>query len=942
MSAPVAMGTIDTALPDNPTPYEEFSEWVNKHCTPGRLRPEWPKEVKDGAPRVPSMKEAFFVRPADQKKYWTNGKIAEIINDVTTAKQLPAPRAIQRSYIQTFSTLVTACLVPYLNMFVTYQIDDSRMPLSHFPPEWDIKNEMHNSLFGQLKKYQWKFFPQIFDVNMVKSCLDERIILPIEKCERIIIHEDDRHFASTVFRIEVEQSCHHFTSNVYCPFHISSISPLFLDESTALMVTVLQNDERKPSATPNVFALKVYDRETESDQFQREYAALNLLQNRNRNVISFFASFVQGDSSNIIEEYANGGNLWAFFENHDPPANPEDILAFWNSMFKILKGVQTIHSIEMAPRVGAAYFCIHGDLKLDNILRHKAQGSSSNFCFEPKIADFGNADVPKLRSDGEEMGRNQECDPAYSAPERNRTARFLWRSPMSVSRAIDIFSLGCIFTEACVWAVHGCDAFEKFFNKRSADTSPALKDAGYEGCFYDFKDGECNIISYVLDVLKTISGMEVVYLQHRITAKVARIVLQSMLMPNARDRDTIEVLISRFASILEDTKIQAACPKKASVPVPASSRTTSSPELLGSQHTSLTPRIMPQLDCSDTSSGPLGIGFVTDRATSPRQALASATFSIRKDWKRLFFSERIEPTELPSLSVDQVLEYRDKMQNTYGRRNPDAAVKRIVKKLQKYLDNRDQIFFLDDSRSMEKHREDVERTFEALGWIAEGIDDDGIDLFFGDPGSKKLQSGNSRELLEELKKHKYSPTSSNMVKSRLSHLVETELRERLVKLRQTHRRRSLLRLHRRKMPRINVFVFTDGNWVGDMDHTKAAGVDEPVRDLMDMIKELGLSQQDVTIQFVRFGNDKDGIQRLQYLDNFADNTELGNDLVDTEPANGNVYKMFMSSLDREIDLQVTNPLEGYDTEINSSNQTWYTAQESLSRVGSMGRDLEMV
>ena len=43
----------------------------------------------------------------------------------------------------------------------------------------------------------------------------------------------------------------------------------------------------------------------------------------------------------------------------------------------------------------------------------------------------------------------------------------------------------------------------------------------------------------------------------------------------------------------------------------------------------------------------------------------------------------------------------------------------------------------------------------------------------------------------------------------------------------------------------------------------------PIEKLMGRILELGLPRTHVMIQFIRFGDDPDGISHLRYLDNFG-------------------------------------------------------------------------
>jgi len=64
-------------------------------------------------------------------------------------------------------------------------------------------------------------------------------------------------------------------------------------------------------------------------------------------VIGFYGSYRQGISYNVILEYANKGTLEEYFRVTAPPVKGEDIINFWTGLFKIIKGLKSIHDIEL-------------------------------------------------------------------------------------------------------------------------------------------------------------------------------------------------------------------------------------------------------------------------------------------------------------------------------------------------------------------------------------------------------------------------------------------------------------------------------------------------------------------------------------------------------------------------------------------------------------------
>lgn len=91
-----------------------------------------------------------------------------------------------------------------------------------------------------------------------------------------------------------------------------------------------------------------------------------------------------------------------------------------------------------------------------------------------------------------------------------------------------------------------------------------------------------------------------------------------------------------------------------------------------------------------------------------------------------------------------------------------------------------------------------------------------------------------------------------------------------------------------------VFVLTNGLW---STHSDAK---EPLTRLVQTLSAWKKPSNQVGVQFIRFGDDPDGRQRLEKLD---DLTDLEMDLVDVEPwLDGNVWKMLLGSINKDFDF----------------------------------------
>jgi hypothetical protein len=61
------------------------------------------------------------------------------------------------------------------------------------------------------------------------------------------------------------------------------------------------------------------------------------------------------------------------------------------------------------------------------------------------------------------------------------------QSRLRANPSKDIWSLGCVFSEAAVWSVFGVEGLEKYRKQRTAATNviPKLRNTAYNGCFHD-------------------------------------------------------------------------------------------------------------------------------------------------------------------------------------------------------------------------------------------------------------------------------------------------------------------------------------------------------------------------------------------------------------------------------------------------------------------------
>lgn len=163
------------------------------------------------------------------------------------------------------------------------------------------------------------------------------------------------------------------------------------------------------------------------------------------------------------------------------------------------------------------------------------------------------------------------------------------------------------------------------------------------------------------------------------------------------------------------------------------------------------------------------------------------------------------------------------------------------------------------------HWKQVIKAVKALGYLVKHAELDGVDLFFTSSSTKPEKSGirESTTLVRSLEEHERTPAGGpcNM-ESSLGPILE-HVKSRVTKV-------SRFR-QQKKCRGINVYILTDAIWEGGTG--VQCGVEEPIKDLRRTMQALGKTRAAVFLQFIQFGDDTLGRERLRYLDE-----ELGKQL----------------------------------------------------------------
>jgi hypothetical protein len=209
-----------------------------------------------------------------------------------------------------------------------------------------------------------------------------------------------------------------------------------------------------------------------------------------------------------------------------------------------------------------------------------------------------------------------------------------------------------------------------------------------------------------------------------------------------------------------------------------------------------------------------------------------------------------------------------------------------------FLTEHRQIFLIDDSESMWPHWKDVQRVFEALAYLVKRMDPDGIELKFTNNCEHDSKGKDRKKLIRQFEKVR--PNGQCDMGIALSNIFPRYYEGQANK-------RSSWSPRVEQTPAVNIYILTDGVWSPGQGCLFT--IQELITRLAVNLSDTGRLQH-VGIEFIRFGDDEIGRQRLEHLDNDGlKQYDVPIDIVDTEPSTGNVFKMLLASTDKTWDLQ---------------------------------------
>lgn len=203
---------------------------------------------------------------------------------------------------------------------------------------------------------------------------------------------------------------------------------------------------------------------TNDKDYQVERDILDALRNiDHEHLIKVIAAFTWRGKKYLMFKLANGGNLRELWSSRDPD-NSKKLTAdavIWalGQMKGLVEAVSKLHTFDSHRNIR------HGDLKPENIVRFTGSNTRENERGLLQVADMG---LGKVRDHataliptktGDQLGTER-----YFSPELSQKKK-------AISRADDMWAIGCTFLEFIIWVLYGRDGYLTFFRCFSTSES---------------------------------------------------------------------------------------------------------------------------------------------------------------------------------------------------------------------------------------------------------------------------------------------------------------------------------------------------------------------------------------------------------------------------------------------------------------------------------------
>ncbi|KAK7995607.1 serine/threonine protein kinase [Apiospora arundinis] len=603
------------------------------------------------------------------------------------------------------------------------------------------------------------------------------------------------------------------------------------DDYCKTIVSKVRIDESCCDFEEKTVAFKMFQRYHESSAaFENEVNLFEKLPANSTDVIvKCLGSFKQNQKYVVILELAPGGNFKDFLSKTRKPKSRQELLQLWGTLISLLNALLHLHNLAPGSRTIG---CAHRDIKLENILVFpKSADHGREYDFSLKLTDFDTCTHIQAVSSTSDGVQNHDGGRTYCAPEASRIQERNEHELLTVPFKSDIWSLGAVFSEVIVWLAEGIEGIKAYETRRKQESSllPGFRGSGFEACFHDgVKRLKC-----VDEVHKEARGLLISL--DNITPLIQRLTETYMLVP-ADTRLDAKPLYQFFVNEIANLQPMS-LPRLHTIPAPPSER----PGTLGNlnrEAISAEPRIgsakehfpdpAPTQDVTNSTAGQPSES--QDTQETPDHQSQPDVVAVNKD------------PQLPQINVLAVNSWLDA-----GGRGTIPGMEGVLQE----LDGRDQLFVVDDSPSMRHHKDFLFHTSRALIAMATKVDPDRVEMVFTSNTSKFIKDrrplfgGGANHMVGKIRSHFDKPSAVNSTNMELK--MGQILSRVWCSLKPT-----------------SIYIMTDGVW--QPSTSPGGGVEGPLRNFVSRMVQRSRNREFVTLQFIQFGHDPAGAERLRYLD----------------------------------------------------------------------------
>ncbi|KAK5062484.1 hypothetical protein LTR84_004556 [Exophiala bonariae] len=405
-------------------------------------------------------------------------------------------------------------------------------------------------LAGKFDERQWAFCPATFDLSSTIAC-KRTTVLPICRREilstkggtallwQIAVQEEfigpslREQSAKSKFKDPKFGTCYQFVLKTFRDDHAA----YFKDECDAFwalrehdgMIKYL-GDFSHPNDSSCQFEQDIGLRRFNESGSIRDKATIERTDTT--------TEYIGRMSTNILLEWGEA-DLEDFFAERQPPVFKSEVAIFWKELFEVADALRRMHNF--TNKNGHQFDGWHADIKPDNILRVQSSFKLS----DPGFAKF----LPKKP--------NNKTQIAGGAPEWDLSQD----TGDPVPQAIDIWSLGCVFSVAATWIALGFQGILVYEKLREIAIKASLAAPRGEQSHHpqyrrhDKTRPEADYFHDGSDVLGAIDQWHTAVRQYvpssdTITPKVLDLVSKRMLLGNPENRISAADLCDQLSLII--------------------------------------------------------------------------------------------------------------------------------------------------------------------------------------------------------------------------------------------------------------------------------------------------------------------------------------------------------------------------------------------------------